>query len=165
MEKVTGKEPEFITQLEPLRLKMLRREHGEITFDEAVQLAQQSEQYLEHMTVFDPAHKKFSADRRMWWEYAWLLSLEAGGFCPSDPHVQWRGFLIGYSRKQPGVSGQTFREWLTQREDDVTEEKYFWLPVYLRPDEICTYATKVYHKSLGIEGWLRNFEIMEIPTE
>lgn len=158
-------ENNFITRLEPLRLRMMRRELGEMSYDEVVELAQQAEGFLEHMSVFDPAWKKFTQDRRTWWEYAWLLSLEAGGFCPSDPHVKWHGFLIGYSRKQPGVTGQNFREWLAQREDDVTEEKYFWLPVYLRPDEVCAYATKVYHKTLEIEGWLRNFEIIEIPVE
>jgi len=155
----------FITTLEPLRLKMLRRELGEMTVDELIELAQQAEGYLLDMTVHDPAHKKFSADRRKYWEYAWLLSCEADGFCPSDPHVQYRGFLVAYPQRQPGVDAGSFRDWLNQRPEDVTEEFHTWLPVYLRPDEVTAYAAKVYHKQRGVDGHLRNFEIMEIPVE
>uniref|UniRef100_A0AB39CEP8 Uncharacterized protein n=1 Tax=Pseudomonas phage HRDY3 TaxID=3236930 RepID=A0AB39CEP8_9VIRU len=155
----------FITTLEPMRLRMLRRRYGEMEFSEVVELAEQAENFLEPMTVFDPAWKKFTQDRRTWWEYAWLLSCEADRFCPSDPHVKYRGFLIGYPAKQPHVDGQTFREWLNQRPEDVTEEWQAWLPVYLRPDEVCAYAAKIYHKQRGVDGHLRNFEIMEIPVE
>jgi len=155
----------FIRPLEPMRLQMLRRECGEMTFDEVVALAQQADQFLEHMSVFDIAWKKFKQDRRIWWEYAWLISCEADTFCPSDPHVEYRGFLVAYPRNQSVTCPADFEDWLHQHEGDVCEEFYTWLPVYLRPDEIVGYASKIYHKQRGIDGHLRDFEIMEVSVE
>lgn len=156
--------PKFIRKIDEMKLKFMRKHYGEMTYDEVVSLAQQADDFLSTMTVFDPAWKKFREDRQRWWEYAWLLVCEHGSFCPSDPVTTWHNFLIMYPRKQPYVEAGEFRDWLNLHPNlgDVDAEFSCGLPVYLRPDELNAYATLIYQHQVGITGRLVNVEIVEV---
>lgn len=158
----------FVTRLCAMKLRNLRQVYGHMEFQDVVMLAQQADDYLSAMTVFDPAWKKFSHDRRVFWEYAWLLTSESGGtFSPADPHVKYRNFVIAFPWKQPALDSCDYVDWLRGRKEDVCEEWGHWLPVYLRPDEINAYAIKIYHHHKGLvgNGWLRDLEILELALE
>lgn len=152
----------FIRKIDERKLKMLRAEFGEMTLDELIELAQQAEGFLQHMTPFDPAFEKFTRDRRRWWEYAWLVSCEHGTFTPSSPHVVWKHYLIAYPRRQRYLNQNEFVRWLHDRTDDVCVEFSCALPVYLRADELKSYATVIYHRQNGIDGNLHDVEIEEL---
>lgn len=168
MSEVGKPKSAFVTRLCEMKLRNMRQVYGHMEFHEAVSLAEQADDYLSAMSVFDPAWKKFSHDRRVFWEYAWLLTSESGGgFSPSDPHVRFHNFVIAFPWKQPALDSCDFVDWLRERKEDVCEEWGHWLPVYLRPDEINDYAIKIYHHHKGLvgNGWLRDLEIVELAIE
>lgn len=153
----------FILKVEELKLKHFRKEYGEMSVDECIELAQQADNYLRDMNAFDIAWSKFKRDSRTFWQYAWLLSCERGGMCPSDPHVENRMFLVAFPRKQVYVNHCEFSEWFRAKEEtDIVMEFSAYLPVYLRPDEISEYAKAVFHKQNDVDGRLQNMEIEEL---
>lgn len=158
----------FVTRLCEMKLRNLRQVYGPMEFHEVVSLAEQADDYLSAMTVFDPAWKKFKHDSRVFWEYAWLLNSESGGtFSPSDPHVKYRNFVVAHPWHQPNMDWCEYKEWLYNRKEDVCEEWGHWLPVYLREDEVLNFALKIYHHHKGLVGcgWLQNIEIVELAQE
>lgn len=168
MSELSKPKSAFVTRLCEMKLRNMRQVYGHMELQEVVELAEQADRFLEHMTVFDPAWKKFTHERRVWWEYAWLLTSEnGGGFSPSDSHVRFHNFLVAFPWKQPGLDSCDFADWLRERKEDVCEEWGHWLPVYLRPDEINAYAVKIYHHHKGLvgNGWLRDLEIVELAQE
>jgi hypothetical protein len=167
-EEVERSNSAFVTRLCAMKLHNLRQVYGNMTFREVVELAEQSDDYLSAMNVFDPAWKKFTHDRRVFWEYAWLLTSESGGtFSPSDSHVKYHNFIVAHPWQQPNLDWCGYKEWLHNRKEDVCEEWGHWLPVYLRPDEVASYALKIYHhhKGLNGHGWLAGIEIEELAVE
>lgn len=155
--------PDFILKVEELKLKHFRKEYGELSVDECIELAQQADGYLRDMNAFDPAWSKFKRDSRTWWQYAWLLSSEHGTLCATDAHVVYRTFLVAFPRKQPYVNHCAFSEWFRAKEEtDIVAEFSAYMPVYLRPDEINEYAKAIYHKQVGCDGRLQNLEIEEL---
>lgn len=156
----------FITSIEQRKLEWMRKNLNELTFNEAVELAQQADQFLADMSAFDPARMKFLTDRRTYWEYAWLLSCEADSISGNDPHIQHHGFLVAYPNHQPRLDPCDFKTWLNHSGKAThIEEFYILMPIYLRPDEVNSYATKMFHRHKDINGWLCDFEIEEIPVE
>lgn len=158
----------FVTRLCEMKLRNLRQVYGHMEFDEVVMLAQQADDYLSAMTVFDPAWKKFKHDSRVWWEYAWLINCESGGgFSPSDPHVKYHNFIVAHPWQQPNLDNCEYKEWLRERKEDVCVEWGHWLPIYLRPDEVQNFALKIFHHHHGLVGfgWLQNIEIVELAQE
>lgn len=158
----------FVTMLDAMKLRNMRQVYGQMEFQEVVELAEQADNFLEHMSVFDPAWKKFTHDRRVWWEYAWLINCESGGgFSPSDSHVRFHNFVVAHPWKQSNMDWCEYKEWLYNQKADVCEEWGHWLPVYLRPDEVVNFAAKIYHHHKGLvgKGWLAELEILELAQE
>lgn len=168
MSEVVKPKTGFVSKLDEMKLRNMRQVYGHMEFQEVVELAEQADNFLEHMNVFDPAWKKFTHDRRVWWEYAWLINCEAGGgFSPSDSHVRYHNFVVAHPWQQPNIDHCDYKEWLRERKEDVCEEWGHWLPVYLRPDEVANFALKIYHHHKGLVGygWLAGIEIVELAQE
>lgn len=156
----------FIFKIDETKLKFLRNQYGDLSLQECILLAQQAEGYLEHMPVTDPAWQHFTGEKATWWKFAWLLSCEAGTFCPTDPHVKYHMFLMSFPKRQPNLGNSEFRDWLrAQESEDVTVEFSCWLPIYLRDNEITSYAQAIYQKQVGIDDRLVNTEILEVTNE
>lgn len=157
---------EFIHKIDEMKLKFMRKQHGDFSLQECIDLAQQAEGYLEFMPVTDPAWQHFTHERNNYWRFAWLLSCEAGTICPSDPHVKFRRFLVGFPKRQPMLDDCLYRDWLRGKDEtEITQEFSAFLPVYLRDNEIVSYAIDVYHKQCNIDGRLQGVEMLEIEIE
>ncbi len=166
MVELIDKTAGFIHKIDAMKLKFLRQQHGDFSLQECIDLAQQAEGYLEFMPVTDPAWQHFTGERAQWWRFAWLLSCEAGTISLNSPHVKFRRFLVGFPKRQAMLDDCIFRDWLRAKEEtDITQEFSAYLPVYLRDNEIVSYAIDVYHKQSGINGRLQNIEMMEVTEE
>jgi hypothetical protein len=157
---------EFIHKIDEMKLKFMRQKLGDVTLEDCVALAQQAEGYLEFMPVTDPAWQHFTAERYQWWRYAWLISSETGLVDLTSPHVKFRTFLVGFPKKQPNLDDCIYRDWLRAKEEtEITVEFAVYMPVYLRDNEIVSYAIDMYHKCCNINGRLQNIEMLETETE
>jgi hypothetical protein len=156
----------FILKVEELKLKNLKHQLGPMPIDDCIMLAQQADDFVKAMDVFDPARLKFQRDSRMWWQYAWLQACEDDRVIIGKPYVVYRSFLVGYPKKQPYLDDSIFRDWLRAKEEtEITQEFGVYMPVYLRPDEVDGYARAMYIKQCGIEGRFVNMELLETETE
>lgn len=152
----------FVNKIEEMKLRHLRTQFGDMTLDEVTELAQQADSFLKDMTIFDPAWEKFKTDSRRWWQYAWLISCEHGSMCPSDPYIRDMNFLVAFPWVQSHLDECDYRKWLRERKEDVCVEFNCYMPVYLRDDEIDSYAIRLFHCHNDIAGVLCNVEIERI---
>lgn len=157
---------EFIHKIDEMKLKFMRQQYGDMTLEDCIALAQQAEGYLEFMPVTDPAWQHFTSERYHWWRFAWLLSCESERLSLSSPHVKFRSFLVGFPKKQSNLDDCIFRDWLRAKEEtEITMEYSVYMPVYLRDNEIVSYAIDMFHKQSDVVGRLQNIEMLETETQ
>lgn len=84
-----------------LKLRAMVRRHGEMTYDECVELAKYSETVLKDLNCMDPAWRKFNEDRDQYWKYADLL--DERDTLQRLEHYEDRQYLVTWWEYSPYV--------------------------------------------------------------